>query len=487
MKKFTSIFLSIILFFGCFTFFTLKSSAEDLDHTAEITWYYDYGSGWDDYYVWEGKRFASDSQLYFVKDSNGISASLYSNTNSLNMSNYRVSQHHNSNEPSITWGSWSTIYGTAVPDHSNLRYFSSGAINIAKDSVWNNFSMTSRSGLILFASEQDLFDYLEDPTNEDILEGGGVLEGGDILFPDPPIDWGQGPDEYGELRSDIPAPEFRVVFNSDGSIKHSIEFTNQIYNSREHGVYGLVLSVAWASVDDITIKKTGNSLKTSYSVFYESFDTAELFPIYNMPTTVDQIVRCPAFVNFDTNENSLSAFNNLLTHYPVSERTINANWLEVGSTFQNKFEDMLEEPSCLYNTPIFSCYYYRQMSDGKYYYGPSSTGSFNFPVSGTQWYIDNGGLGNLVPDKDSTGYDGGFSGSGPGWDTSYGNTDPLLQNLSNLNTGDLIQNLNSIFSLMREFPSFLTAIIGFLPAWLMTFIAVAIALLIAAGLIKMLL
>lgn len=304
----------------------------------------------------------------------------------------------------------------------------------------------------------------------------GIIENGDIL--ENIINWGNNDPSnstYNPDTDNIPEPQF-VIDTSNGN-NHSIRFTNQIYNYSDHGVYGLVMKASWVSFDDFTLTKTGaNGFDNKYKVYYQTtLENGATFDMYTVPQFKSDIVRTPSTINFNTNELSVNGFNDFLNLYPVLDRTVNMDPVDNGSSLL--FRDFLTQPSCPYNSVVFSCYYYREMSDGTFRYGPIATSHFDVPVQGA------------IYDKDLNNIDSSSAGSIPGFDpgTSPGGT----ISPGGYPSGDyadaqnLYQNMTGLFSFIGDLPQFVKALFSFLPEWLIVFIAVSIGLVVAIGVVKL--
>lgn len=335
-------------------------------------------------------------------------------------------------------------------------------------------SLTLNLQAPVFQTVQDAKNYIQ---NGD--ESG--LVGGSQYLPESPINWGTGSGVNGEDSENIPAPQFKAVYDSDGNLKHSIEFTNQIYNSREHGVYGLAMTVCFRSVDDVTLKHKGTMFDSTTQIFYNSVVDGEITTIYGLPDYESEQLRCPAFFNFDTDSECQDLFSTFLSSFPVANRSIdNTSITTTGLNFYNFFKNNLANSAFQYNAIYFSCFYYRQMSDGTWHYGPSTQGQFTLPVSGATWDVNSGGLSDLTPANPNSG--GGLDANSPDWNYDVGGGGNL--DINNLDVSELRQSLNGLFSFFGDVPMFVNQLFGFLPVWVITFIAVSIGLMIAIGVIK---
>lgn len=313
---------------------------------------------------------------------------------------------------------------------------------------------------------------------------GVISDEGDFLQPD--INWGSNGDPYyGEPSDDIPAPRFEVSYFNDGAVRKSITFLNAEYDSRsQNGRYGLVLSMKWCSVDDFTITQKGGLLSKDYNVYYQTLlPFGDMVDVYGVPQKESQIIYCPQSFFFTQNSITLDAYDDYLETYPIASRNVSGDI----DTF---FKSYLAEPNCPYNTLVFTCCYYKKMSDGTFKFGPYTTGTFYPPDQGAIF-----NAGNRVDSNSSgmlPGNGGGANGTsdnpfgGNPWSQNWGNgSNPNIDYGTNIDPQSLISNMNGLFGLIGDMPGFVAQLISFLPDWILSFIAVSLGLAIAIGVVKL--
>lgn len=336
--------------------------------------------------------------------------------------------------------------------------------------------VTNLSGAVVFNSLASAQAYLNSGDED------GIISGGDLISPS--INWGGNSPEGGSSNfspdtDNIPAPTF-VIDTSNGN-NHSIKFTNQIYNYSDHGVYGIVLKCSWLGFDDFSLSKTGNVMwNTDWKVYYNTtLDTSPIVTMFDVPTNENDIVRTPATINFNTQASSVRAFGDFISLYPVRDRTVNYTLAGDQGELLYEFQDYLGEISCPYNTCVFSCYYYRKMSDGTFHYGPITTSHFDVPAQGA---VYKRGQSVLDPNPGVTPDDPNYNpGVNPGGTVTPGG----IPTGEEVDPSTLYNNMKGLFGFIGELPQLMAGLFQFLPEWVIVFIAVSIGLLVAIGVVKL--
>lgn len=394
------------------------------------------------------------------------------------------------------WSNWSSInwYAETFTVNGQSQVLYRGNVGLSL----NGYASTSK--VIVFKTIQDAFNYFNDPENSDNLDNLTDEIGKDILLDSiiKDVDWGSNGLPYMEGSTpsqSIPAPRFTVSGGQSGNVAKTIQFYNFEYDSRsQEGRYGLVLYMKWASLDGFYLAHTGGMFADTFKVTYGStLPWGDYVFVYDVPEKENQINYCPQSFSFDSNQACVTGFEHYLQNYPLSSRSIDGptefNSLTGVGPIES-FTDYLSKPSCPYNTLIFSCYYYRQMPDGHFEYGPSSTGTF-YPPAQNAIYNMNSKTSN---DKGSmnAGYGGGASGvgddpfnSGNNWNQQWGDNTPNIDYGQHADPQALVNNITDLFGLIGQMPSFMGQLFVFLPTWLINFISVCIALAIAIGVVKL--
>lgn len=451
MKKFILFISSLILFSGFFFLFGLNSFASQVNYhfpTSSIS--VSGGSGDNSYFV-TYRSLAQNGCV--VRESNNYyyfctESYIMDSDTSISTSNFI--QKNNNGVP--TGSSYGRAFIFQKPPSTDI--LGNGAL------VFNSYS-SARNYLIY--------------GNKD-----GIVENGDIL--DNIIDWGNNNPSNSTYYPDtenIPEPQF-VIDTSNGN-NHSIRFTNQIYNYSDHGVYGLVMKASWVSFDNFNLVSSRDSLLNSnWKVYYQTtLENGATFDMYSVPQFKSDIVRTPSTINFNTNTLSVNGFNSFLSLNPTNMRTINYDLLGDDGSLMQYFQNYLSRIDCPYNTVVFSCYYYREMSDGTFRYGPIATSHFDVPSQGAVFKLS----GNQIePDPGVTPDDPNYSpGINPGGTITPGG----YPSGEYADAQNLYQNMTGLFSFIGDLPQFVKALFSFLPEWLIVFIAVSIGLVVAIGVVKL--
>lgn len=335
----------------------------------------------------------------------------------------------------------------------------------------------------VFNSKQSAIDFYR----YNILDEDSVRYGERYLEDYVNIEWEDGNPYYGSYSEDIPAPKWNVTGSQSGNISKTITFTNAEFDPRsQNGRYGIVLSLKWGSVDDFVLNHSGGFYSKDYSVYYNSqMSMGNLTDIYSVPVYQGEIQYCPQSFMFTQDTKSLNAFNLFLSNNQVANRSITVPNDMVDTALSETFQNYLSNPNCPYNTLIFTCCYYKKLSNGKYAFGPYSTGTFNPPSQGAIFSV--GSLTSTDQGGMTYGSGGGSSGSSENgsWDQSWGNNTPDINYGQNADPQQLIDNVNGLFGLVGQVPSFVAQLVSFLPDWILQFIAVSLGLAIAIGVVKL--
>lgn len=482
MKKLCLFVSSLIFFLGCFIGLGLDSFAYNEDFsfptagvtitktaTGDIPGFNPGGTDWEAQSIYP---------IVFVNNNGTCTA-----CTPLQYGRYRTRSYTFDQNPKPDFGDWHTISWSrqSVTINGNTEYvYRSSNISFVT-------AYSSLTNCIIFNSYESAYNYFNDPENPDNLENVENEEGQEIIqdsLGGATINWG-GNDPDGSAGTfspdtdNIPAPQF-IIDTSNGN-NHSIKFTNQIYNYSNHGVYGLVLKCSWLGFDDFTLSKTGNVIwNTDFKVYYNTtLDTSPIVTIYDVPNRENDIVRCPATINFNTNTESVSAFNSFLNLYPTSQRNVDYTIAGDQGELLIEFQDYLGEISCPYNTCVFSCYYYRLMADGTYHYGPISTSHFDVPAQGA---VYRRGQSVLDPNPGVTPDDPNYNpGVTPGGTVTPGG----IPYGDEVDPSTLYNNMKGLFAFIGELPQLVAGLFQFLPEWVIAFIAVSIGLLVAIGVVKL--
>lgn len=342
------------------------------------------------------------------------------------------------------------------------------------------YPMRVTSG-VLFENQISAYNYLEYGDQDGIISGTSDIENAK------PIIWDDGSPYYGTYNEDIPAPKWNVSGSQSGNITKTITFTNAEYDPRaQDGRYGIVLSLKWGSVNEFVLNHDGGLFSKNYSVYYNSsLNYGSMVDIYMAPTKKGDIVYTPQSIMFAQNDLSVQAFNSYLSNNPVANRDITVPNDMADTALTETFQNYIAKPNCPYNTLIFTCCYYKQLSNGKYAFGPYSTGTFNPPSQGAIFSVGN--LTQTDQGNMTDGNGGGSSGESENgsWNQNWGNNTPDINYGQNADPQQLIDNVNGLFGLVGQMPSFVAQLISFLPDWILQFIAVSLGLAIAIGVVKL--
>lgn len=294
----------------------------------------------------------------------------------------------------------------------------------------------------------------------------------------------------------IPAPHVEWVSDSNGDFTHQLHFLNNGYFG-EHNTqlyYGLLLSMHWLSVNDASISIANQQgVYTRYQFTASNFCLSDQVDIYKMPTGPFNFndYACPPYLNLDTVSLSVNAFNQLLSDYPINSRNFVSSSNQSNANFVlNTIKGNLSNISYKLNCPIVSCQYFVIDEQGNFLKGPITKINIKYP--NPSYFADTGA---------PLGYDQSENQTwNPETDTPInqptvinppsapnpGPQSPIqIPDYSDVDATDLVNNMNSLFSMVGQIPSFIAQLFSFLPEWLIIFIAVSIGIVVAIGVVKL--
>lgn len=286
--------------------------------------------------------------------------------------------------------------------------------------------------------------------------------------------------------SDIPTPVCNWVLNEDGSLSRTLQFTNAQLPQNPNIRMGLQLIVHWASVDNITMSysnQSANFLGTGYSVFYDNALSQEGVPMgYPLPSSVSDMKPCPSQIDFLTDSNSIALFNSFLSSHPVSERSISYSPGGI-SSFADSFRSHLGDIDFPYNVPYVSARYYYKSPDGSdLRYGGWTSTYPKLPAQGAVLSINKQTGEITVPFNEGTFNQGTDIDGNPIFDNGTTIVGPDMVNFDDLNN-----SVESLFSYIGQFPSFLSRLFPFLPSWVPVFLASIIGITLVVGIVRIIL
>lgn len=289
-----------------------------------------------------------------------------------------------------------------------------------------------------------------------------------------------------EGSSSIPTPVVNWVLNDDGSLSRTLQFSNAQLPQNPNIRMGLQLIVHWASIDNITMSyanQSASALGTGYQVFYDNALSQDGLPMgYPLPANVSQFKPCPSEINFLTNSESVTLFNNFLVSHPVSERIINYSPSGI-SSFADSFRNHLGDINFPYNVPYVSARYYYMTSDGTGLIFGGWTNTYpKLPSQGAVLSINKQNGQIYVPVNDGTFNEGTDIDGNPIFDNGTTIVSPDLVNFDDLNN-----SVESLFSYLGQFPSFLSRLFPFLPSWVPIFLASIIGITLVVGIVRIIL
>lgn len=335
----------------------------------------------------------------------------------------------------------------------------------------------------VFASREKAIEYFR----YNLLDDESIRYGENYLEASRVIEWEDGNPYFGSYSEDIPAPKWNVTGSQSGNISKTITFINAEYDPRsQDGRYGLVLSLKWGSIDEFVLNRDGGLFSKNYKVYYNShLNYGDMIDVYLSPTRIGDIQYCPQSFMFAQNEISVNAFNSYLQNNPVANRDITVPSDMADTALTQVFQNYLAKANCPYNTLIFTCCYYKQLDNGKFAFGPYSTGTFNPPSQGSIFNV--GSLTSTDQGSMTDGNGGGLNGDSEdgSWNQNWGNNTPDINYGQNVDPQELINNVQGLFGFVGQMPSFVAQLISFLPDWILSFIAVALGLAIAIGIVKL--
>lgn len=294
----------------------------------------------------------------------------------------------------------------------------------------------------------------------------------------------------------IPAPHVEWVADSNGDFTHQLHFLNNGYFG-EHNTqlnYGLLLSMHWLSVNDAVISLAQNQgMYTRYQFTASNFCLSDQVDIYKMPNGPFDFndYSCPPYLNLDTVPLSVNAFNQLLSDYPINSRNFTSSSNQSNANFVlNTIKTNLSSVSYKLNCPIVSCQYFVIDEDGNFLKGPITKINIKYP--NPSYFADTGApLGydqseNQTWNPETDAPINQPTVINPPSAPSPGPQSPVqIPDYSDVDATDLVNNMNSLFSMVGQVPSFIAQLFSFLPEWLIIFIAVSIGIVVAIGVVKL--
>ena len=286
--------------------------------------------------------------------------------------------------------------------------------------------------------------------------------------------------------SSIPTPVVNWVLNSDGSLSRTLQFTNAQLPQNPNIRMGLQLIVHWASVDNISMSYSNQSaglLTTGYQVFYDNAVSQDGVAMgYPLPESVSDMKPCPQSINFLTDTNSVALFNSFLSENPVSERSITYSPDGI-SSFANSFRTHLGDIDFEYNVPYVSCRYYYKSADGSdLNYGGWTNTYPKLPSQGAVLTVDKRTGRVIVPINDGTVNEGFDSDGNVIFDHGVDIDVPDNVDFSKVNL-----SLQSIMSVLGEYPGFLAFLFPYLPDWIPQLLGISLGILFVVGLFRIIL
>lgn len=490
MNKVKIIFISVFLSMSIFCIFKLNSFAlspitpQNIGFTNGSCRYDQNYSGYP--CVW-GRVFSENSAynrsglcVYYIETYNGnqeqwMLVDVYDLVNNI----------ENNQEP------FATMDFTVTRIEDDYKYIKSlnNSLFTENTSDYAGYPFSMYTGTI-FTTDFPVFETREkaiDYFRYGLLDDESIRYGENYLEESKVVEWEDGNPYYGSYSDDIPAPKWNVTGSQSGNISKTITFINAEYDPRsQNGRYGLVLSLKWGSIDEFVLNRDGGLFSKNYKVYYNSqLNYGNMVDVYLAPTRVGDIQYCPQSFMFAQNEISVNAFNTYLQNNPVANRDITVPSDMADTALLQTFQNYLAKPNCPYNTLIFTCCYYKKMDNGNYAFGPYSTGIFNPPSQGALFNV--GTLSSTDQGNMTDGNGGGSSGSSENgsWEQSWGNNTPDINYGQNVDPQELINNVQGLFGFVGQMPSFVAQLISFLPDWILSFIAVALGLAIAIGIVKL--